>query len=99
MHFKMSEFDPMEGGREGSAFFKNVSSVLSEGGATLFQCPQFIFLTKKCEIQTKSGPKSQESQTKSRHNLNFFRTGLTKIRPNLDFWSIQSIIFFKVRFV
>ena len=42
------------------------------------QCPHFNFQTKKCKIQTKSGPKFQENQTKSGPNLTLFRTGFTK---------------------
>ena len=43
-----------------------------------FQCPHFNFQTKKFKIQTKSGPKFQENQTKSGPNLTLFRTGFTK---------------------
>ena len=42
------------------------------------QCLHFNFRTKKCEIQTKSGPKFSEKQTKSGPNLTISRTGFTK---------------------
>ena len=42
------------------------------------QCPHFNFQTKKCQIQTKSGPKIQENQTKSGPNLTLFRSSFTK---------------------
>ena len=65
-----------------------------------YPVPHFNFRTKKCEIQTRSGPKFKENQTKSGTNLTLFRTGFTKnglIRTLGQFYRFKAT--FQYRFI